>query len=65
VLLRLTALNVVNALLPAVTLVDGFQNSDGSRWGRRPVDATPGPDGSLYVTDNTAGAIYRLTPPTN
>jgi glucose/arabinose dehydrogenase len=49
-------------LLPAVTLVAGFQNSDGSRWGR-PVDAVAGPDGSLYVSDDTAGAIYRLTPP--
>ena len=51
-------------LLPAITLVSGFQNADGSRWGR-PVDAVPGPDGSLYVSDDTAGAIYRLQPPTN
>ena len=51
-------------LTPAVTLVAGFQESDGSRWGR-PVDAVPGPDGSLYVSDDTAGAIYRLTPPTS
>jgi glucose/arabinose dehydrogenase len=51
-------------LMPAITLVAGFQESDGSRWGR-PVDAVPGPDGSLYVSDDTAGAIYRLTPPTS
>jgi glucose/arabinose dehydrogenase len=51
-------------LLPAITLVSGFQEPDGSRWGR-PVDAVPGPDGSLYVSDDTAGAVYRLTPPTN
>jgi glucose/arabinose dehydrogenase len=50
-------------LLPAVTLVAGFQNPDGSRWGR-PVDAVAGSDGSLYVSDDTAGAIYRLSPPT-
>ena len=48
-------------LAPAVTLVGGFQNSDGSYWGR-PVDAVPGPDGGLYVSDDQAGAIYRLAP---
>jgi len=26
-------------------------------------DAVPGPDGALYVSDDTAGAIYRLMPP--
>ena len=51
-------------LLPAITLVAGFQEPDGSRWGR-PVDAVPGPDGSLYVSDDDAGAVYRLTPPAN
>lgn len=48
-------------LEPAVTLVGGFENSDHSFWGR-PVDAVPGPDGALYVSDDTAGAIYRLAP---
>lgn len=47
---------------PPVTIVGGFQAADGSRWGR-PVDAVPGPDGALYVTDDSAGAVYRLTPP--
>jgi glucose/arabinose dehydrogenase len=51
-------------LLPATTLIAGFQDPDGSRWGR-PVDAVPGPDGNLYVSDDTAGAIYRLKPSTN
>jgi glucose/arabinose dehydrogenase len=46
---------------PAITLVGGFQAANGSRWGR-PVDAVPGPDGSLYVTDDTADAVYRITP---
>jgi glucose/arabinose dehydrogenase len=50
-------------LEPAVTLVGGFENSDHSFWGR-PVDAVPGPDGALYVSDDTKGAIYRLSPPT-
>jgi glucose/arabinose dehydrogenase len=49
-------------LLPAKTMVSGFQDSDGNRWGR-PVDAVPGPEGALFVSDDTAGAIYKLTPP--
>jgi glucose/arabinose dehydrogenase len=48
-------------LEPAVALVSGFENADGSYWGR-PVDAVPGPDGALYVSDDSAGAIYRLAP---
>jgi glucose/arabinose dehydrogenase len=49
-------------LTPSVVLAGGFQNSDGSFWGR-PVDAVPGPDGALYVSDDAAGAVYRLVPP--
>jgi glucose/arabinose dehydrogenase len=49
-------------LTPAVTLVGGFENADSSFWGR-PVDAVPGPDGALYVSDDAAGAIYRLVLP--
>jgi glucose/arabinose dehydrogenase len=49
-------------LLPAITLISGFQDANGSRWGR-PVDVVPGPDGALYVSDDLAGAIYRLAPP--
>jgi glucose/arabinose dehydrogenase len=44
------------------TLVGGFQAGDGSRWGR-PVDAVAGPDGAVYITDDDAGAVYRLAPP--
>ena len=43
------------------TLVGGFQGEDGSRWGR-PVAAVVGPDGAVYITDDAADAIYRLTP---
>ncbi len=50
-------------LKPAVTLVSGFENPDGSFWGR-PVDAVPGPYGALYISDDAAGAIYRLVPAT-
>ena len=45
----------------AVTLMGGFQEPNGSRWGRT-VDAVPGPDGALYVSDDQAGAIYRVVP---
>jgi glucose/arabinose dehydrogenase len=45
----------------AIALVGGFQESSGARWGR-PADAVPGPDGALYVTDDTAGAVYRIGP---
>jgi glucose/arabinose dehydrogenase len=51
-----------HTLLPAQTLVGGFQEADGERWGR-PVDVVPGPEGELFVSDDTAGAIYKLTPP--
>ncbi|SEH56636.1 Glucose/arabinose dehydrogenase, beta-propeller fold [Mycolicibacterium rutilum] len=44
------------------TLVGGFQSDDGSRWGR-PVAATVGPDGAVYITDDYADAVYRLAPP--
>jgi glucose/arabinose dehydrogenase len=51
-----------HTLLPAETLVSGFQDEDGERWGR-PVDVVAGPEGALFVSDDTAGAIYKLTPP--
>ncbi len=44
------------------TLVGGFQSADGSRWGR-PVAAVTGPDGAVYITDDHADAVYKLTPP--
>ena len=47
---------------PQQTLVGGFQFADGSRWGR-PVAAVAGPDGAVYITDDEAGAVYRLAPP--
>jgi glucose/arabinose dehydrogenase len=47
---------------PQQTLVGGFQDQRGTRWGR-PVAAVVGPDGAVYVTDDDAGAVYRLAPP--
>ncbi len=51
-----------DTLGPQRTLVGGFQDAAGDRWGR-PVAAVPGPDGAVYVTDDEAGAVYRLAPP--
>jgi glucose/arabinose dehydrogenase len=48
------------ALGPQQTLLTGFQDEKGARWGR-PVSAVQGPDGALYVSDDLAGAIYRVT----
>jgi glucose/arabinose dehydrogenase len=45
----------------AIPLISGFQEASGVRWGR-PADAVAGPDGALYVTDDTAGAVYRVGP---
>jgi glucose/arabinose dehydrogenase len=47
---------------PQQTLLGGFQLPDGERWGR-PVMAVQGPDGAVYVSDDYAGAVYRMTPP--
>lgn len=47
---------------PQQTLVGGFQYPTGDRWGR-PVAAVAGPDGAVYVTDDDAGAVYRVAPP--
>ncbi|MEP6733849.1 MAG: PQQ-dependent sugar dehydrogenase [bacterium] len=40
--------------------ITGWQQSNGSRWGR-PVDVVVAPDGSVLVSDDEAGAIYRVT----
>jgi len=37
----------------------GWQTAEGNVWGR-PVDPFMAPDGSLFLTDDTAGAIYRI-----
>lgn len=39
---------------------EGWQRDDGSRWGR-PVDVLVMPDGSMLVSDDLAGAIYRIS----
>lgn len=52
---------VNGTLQSAQTLLGGFQNADGDRWGR-PVAAVQGPDSAIYVTDDQAGAVYRMAP---
>ena len=41
-------------------LITGWQATDGSRWGR-PVDVTVASDGSVMISDDAGGAIYRLS----
>jgi glucose/arabinose dehydrogenase len=53
--------DATDSLEPPVELITGFQDESGSRWGRV-VTAIPGPDGSIYVTDDEAGLVYRITP---
>ena len=42
------------------TLIDGWLKEDNSAWGR-PVDFLQLPDGSILISDDTAGVIYRLS----
>jgi glucose/arabinose dehydrogenase len=38
----------------------GFLGADGAVYGR-PAGVTQGPDGAIYVTDDYAGVVYRVT----
>ena len=40
--------------------VSGWQNASGTRWGR-PVDVLVAADGSVLISDDANGAIYRLS----
>jgi glucose/arabinose dehydrogenase len=48
-----------NRVLSYAPLVSGFEQHE-SAWGR-PVDVQPLPDGSLLISDDLAGAVYRVT----
>lgn len=48
-----------NKLLSYEPLLTGFKQGE-TVW-RRPVDVQPLPDGSVLVSDNLLGAIYRVT----
>lgn len=42
-----------------IDLVTGWLLSDNSNWGR-PVDTAVGLDGSMFISDDSSGTIYRL-----
>jgi glucose/arabinose dehydrogenase len=42
------------------TFADGFWHQGGSGAQHRPVGVAVGPDGSLYITDDAAGRIWRV-----
>jgi glucose/arabinose dehydrogenase len=44
----------------AMDFATGWQADDGSRWGR-PAGVTVAPDGSLIVSDDQAGLLYRIS----
>lgn len=48
-----------NKPVEVVDFATGWLNNNQA-WGR-PVDAITGPDGALYVSDDRAGYIYRIT----
>jgi glucose/arabinose dehydrogenase len=37
----------------------GWLRASGTRWGR-PVDLQTGRDGSLFVSDDSGGVVYRI-----
>ena len=44
---------------PAEDFAAGWLRADGTNWGR-PVDLLTAPDGSLLVSEDSAGTIYRI-----
>jgi glucose/arabinose dehydrogenase len=44
----------------AEDFITGWQGADGNRWGR-PVDVLVAADGSVLVSDDQSGSIYRVT----
>lgn len=44
---------------PVEDFLTGFLAEDGSHWGR-PVDLATGSDGSLFLSDDSGGVIYRI-----
>ncbi len=56
----LVKLNEKNEAISYEPFATGWLRKDGSVWGR-PVDVLEMPDGSLLVSDDYAGAIYRIS----
>ena len=44
----------------AEDFITGWQDADGKRWGR-PVDILVAADGSVLISDDASGAIYRVS----
>ena len=44
---------------PAQDFATGWLGADGSAWGR-PADVLTSPDGSLFVSDDAGGKVYRI-----
>lgn len=44
---------------PVQDFAAGWLRDDGSNWGR-PVDVITAPDGSLFISDDAGGIIYRI-----
>jgi len=49
-----------NELVSMETLVEGWLEADNTRWGR-PVDIEMAGDGSVFISDDFAGVVYRLS----
>jgi len=47
---------------PQIDLVSGWLNDQSQTYWGRPVDVKPANDGSLLISDDESGTIYRLTP---
>jgi len=58
--LYLFGYSIDNLSLMALTIATGFVVDDESVWGR-PVGVTVAPDGSLLVSDDGSGSIWRIT----
>jgi len=56
----LVRLDAAGNALSYEPFAQGWLNADGTRWGR-PVDLLIMPDGSLLVSDDEAGVIYRIS----
>jgi glucose/arabinose dehydrogenase len=50
---------------PAEVLVDGFLDATSGDASGRPAGVTSGADGTLYVSDDKGGFVYRITGPSD
>lgn len=57
---KVVRLDISNPDAEMVNFVTGWLDAAGDVWGR-PVDVGFGGDGALYISDDQAGAIYRVT----